>query len=59
VKPSEPVEQPAKETLQPKFYPPPSMDKPEKPVKEEASKRSSPSKVSQSFDHIFDLTQGL
>jgi KaiC/GvpD/RAD55 family RecA-like ATPase len=58
VKPSEPVEQPAKETLQPKFYPPPSMDKPEKPVKEEASKRSSPSKVSQSFDHIFDLTQG-
>jgi KaiC/GvpD/RAD55 family RecA-like ATPase len=54
----EPVGQPAKETSQPKFYPPPSTDKPEKPVKEEASKRPSPPKVSQGFDHIFELTQG-
>ncbi|HLC11269.1 hypothetical protein E6H30_02425 [Candidatus Bathyarchaeota archaeon] len=58
VKPSAPMEQPAKDALQPKFYPPPSPDKPEKPVREEASKRPSPSKVSQGFDHIFELTQG-
>jgi KaiC/GvpD/RAD55 family RecA-like ATPase len=58
VKPSEPVEQPTKETLQPKFYPPPSPDKPEKPVREEAPKRPSPPKASQSFDHIFELTKG-
>jgi KaiC/GvpD/RAD55 family RecA-like ATPase len=58
VKPPEPVEQPAKETLQPKFYPPPSPDKPEKPVREEAPKRPSPPKASQSFDHIFELTKG-
>src|SRR2546428_9467328 len=50
VKPSAPMEQPAKDALQPKFYPPPSPDKPEKPVREEASKRPSPSKVSQGFD---------
>ncbi len=58
VKPSEPMEQTPKEAFQPKFYPPPSSDKPEKPVREEAPKRPSPSKVSQSFDHIFELTQG-
>jgi KaiC/GvpD/RAD55 family RecA-like ATPase len=58
MKPPEPVEQPTKETFQPKFYPPPSTDKPEKPAKEEAPKRPSPPKVSQSFDHIFELTQG-
>jgi KaiC/GvpD/RAD55 family RecA-like ATPase len=58
VKPPAPIEQPAKEALQPKFYPPPSTDKPEKPVREEAPKRPSPSKVSQGFEHIFELTQG-
>ena len=58
VKPSSPMEQPAKEALQPKFYPPPSTEKPEKPVREEAPKRPSPSKVSQGFEHIFELTQG-
>ncbi len=58
MKPPETVQQPAKETIQPKFYPPPSMDKPEKPAREEAPKRPSPPKVSQSFDHIFELTQG-
>jgi KaiC/GvpD/RAD55 family RecA-like ATPase len=58
VKPPEPVEQTPKEAFQPKFYPPPSSDKPEKPVQDEAPKRPSPPKVSQSFDHIFELTQG-
>jgi KaiC/GvpD/RAD55 family RecA-like ATPase len=58
VKPPEPAEQPAKEALQPKFFPPPSGDKPEKPAREEAAKRPSPPKASQSFDHIFELTQG-
>src|SRR6266702_5745957 len=58
MKPSAPMEQPAKEALQPKFYPPPSPDKPEKPVREEAPKRPSPPKISQSFEHIFELTQG-
>ena len=58
VKPPEPMEQIPKETFQPKFYPPPSSDKPEKPAREEAPKRASPPKVSQSFDHIFELTQG-
>src|SRR6266581_3095478 len=57
VRPPELVEQTPKEAFQPKFYPPPSSDKPEKPVREEAPKRPSP-KVSQSFDHIFELTQG-
>src|SRR6266581_3553058 len=57
MKPPAPVE-PAKEALQPKFSPQPSTDKPEKPVREEAPKRPSPSKVSQGFDHIFELTQG-
>jgi KaiC/GvpD/RAD55 family RecA-like ATPase len=58
VKTAAPVEQPAKEAVQPKFSPPPSPDKPEKPVREEASKRPGPSKVSQGFEHIFELTQG-
>ncbi|TMI13211.1 hypothetical protein E6H35_07725 [Candidatus Bathyarchaeota archaeon] len=58
VKPSAPMEQPVKEAVQPKFYPPPSTDKPEKPVREEALKRPSPPKASQSFDHIFELTKG-
>ena len=58
MKPPEPVQQTPKEAFQPKFYPPPSSDKPEKPVREEAPKRPSPPKVSQSFDHIFELTQG-
>src|SRR2546425_5077284 len=58
VKPSAPMEQLVKEALQPKFYPPPSPDKPEKPVREEAPKRPSPSKVSQGFEHIFELTKG-
>src|SRR5713101_3059038 len=58
MKPPAPVEQIPKETFQPKFYPPPSSDKPEKPAREEAPKRPSPPKVSQSFDHIFELTQG-
>jgi KaiC/GvpD/RAD55 family RecA-like ATPase len=58
VKPPEPMEQPAKETFQPKFVPPPSADKPEKPAREDSSKRASPPKASQSFDHIFELTQG-
>ena len=56
VKPS--TEQAAKETIQPKFYPPSSTEKPEKSAREEAPKRLSPAKVSQSFDHIFELTQG-
>jgi KaiC/GvpD/RAD55 family RecA-like ATPase len=55
VKPLEPMDQPAKETVQPKFYPPPSADK---PVREDTPKRPSPSKTSQGFDHIFELTQG-
>jgi KaiC/GvpD/RAD55 family RecA-like ATPase len=58
VKPPEPAEQTPKEPLKPKFYPPPSSDKPEKPVRDEAPKRAVPPKVSQSFDHIFELTQG-
>ena len=58
VKPSAPMEQLAKEAVQPKFYPPPSPDKPEKPVREEALKRPSPPKASQAFDHIFELTKG-
>src|SRR5712692_6594927 len=58
MKSPEPVEQPAKETIQPKFYPPPSPDKPEKPAREEVQKRPSAPKVLQSFDHIFELTQG-
>ena len=52
-----PVQQPVKESFQPKFSSP-LADKPEKPVREEAPKRPSPTKVSQSFDHIFELTQG-
>ncbi|OLD11016.1 MAG: hypothetical protein AUI93_05950 [Crenarchaeota archaeon 13_1_40CM_3_52_10] len=48
-KPPEPVEQTAKEAFQPKL---------EKQVREDAPKRPSPPKVSQSFDHIFELTQG-
>src|SRR5436309_4852545 len=55
MKPPEPVEQPTKETVQPKFYPPPSV---EKPAREEVQKRPSAPRVSQSFDHIFELTQG-
>ncbi len=60
MKPPEPtsVQQPTKETFQPKPSPPIPADKPEKPVKEETSKRPAPSKASQSFDHIFELTQG-
>src|SRR5256712_10100913 len=58
VKPSAPMEQPAKEVLQPKFYLPPSTDKPEKSVRDEASNRPSLPKPSQGFDHIFELTQG-
>src|SRR6267378_5077977 len=58
VKPPELVEQTPKESFQPKFYPPPSAEKPEKPVREDAPKRPSPPKVSQSFDHIFEITQG-
>jgi KaiC/GvpD/RAD55 family RecA-like ATPase len=57
-KPPEPVQQPAKEIVQPKFYPPPSPDKSEKPAREEAPKRSIAPKASRSFDHIFELTQG-
>src|SRR3989441_817504 len=49
MKPPEPVEQTAKEAFQPKL---------EKQVREDAPKRPSPPKVSQSFDHIFELTQG-
>lgn len=59
MKSPEPVlmQQTAKEAFQPKISSP-SADKPEKPVREEASKRPSPPKGSQSFDHIFELTQG-
>src|SRR5437867_602125 len=45
MKPPEPVEQPTKETVQPKFYSPPSADKPEKPVREESQKRPSAPRV--------------
>ena len=58
MKPPEPVQQTAREGFQPKPSPPIPVDKPEKPVKEEAPKRPTPPKVSQSFDHIFELTQG-
>jgi len=58
VKPPEPMEPTPKEASQPKFYPPPSSDKQEKPVRNDAPKRSSPPRVSQSFDHIFEITQG-
>jgi len=58
VRPPEPVEQTPKDALQPKFFPPPSTDKSEKPIRNEAPKRPSPPKVSQSFDHIFEITQG-
>src|SRR5438128_8831336 len=54
----EPVEEPTTETVQPKFYPPPSPDKPEKPVADEASHRPIPYKDSEGFDHMFELTQG-
>src|SRR5438094_4190785 len=47
MKPPEPVEQPTKETVQPKSYSQPSADKPERPAREEAQKRPSPPKVSQ------------
>jgi KaiC/GvpD/RAD55 family RecA-like ATPase len=57
-KPPEPVQPPTKEVVQSKFSPQPSSDKPEKPAREEAPKRPSTPKASQSFDHIFDLTQG-
>ena len=57
MKPPEPVEQPTKETIQPKFYPSSSPDKAEKPARE-AQKHTSTPKISQSFDHIFELTQG-
>jgi KaiC/GvpD/RAD55 family RecA-like ATPase len=57
-KPPEPVQPPTREVVQAKFSPQPSTDKPEKPAREEASKRPGASKASQSFDHIFDLTQG-
>jgi KaiC/GvpD/RAD55 family RecA-like ATPase len=58
LKPPEPAAQPSKGTSQPKFYPPPSTDKPEKPVQDAAPKRPSPPKISQGFDHIFEITQG-
>ncbi len=60
MKPTEPlpVQQTAKEAFQPKISPQIPAEKPEKVVKEEAPKRSSPPKVSQGFDHIFELTQG-
>ncbi len=58
LKPPDSAEQPGKEAIQPKFYPPPSTDRPEKPAREEAPKRPSAPRVSQSFDHIFELTQG-
>ncbi len=58
MKPPDSVEQPGKETIQPKFYPPPSTDRSEKPAREEVPKRPSAPRVSQSFDHIFELTQG-
>jgi KaiC/GvpD/RAD55 family RecA-like ATPase len=57
-KPPEPVQPPTKEVVQSKFSPQPSGDKPEKPAREEPPKRLSTPKASQSFDHIFDLTQG-
>jgi len=57
-KPPDSAEHPGKETIQPKFYPPPSTDKPEKQAREEVLRRPSAPKVSQSFDHIFELTQG-
>src|SRR5207249_7188699 len=57
MKPPEPVEQPTKETVQPKSYSQPSADKPERPAREEAQKRPSPPKVSQSFEHIFERSE--
>src|SRR5437660_6698978 len=57
MKTPESVEQPTKETVQPKFYPPPSADKPEKPTREEARKRRSAPRGRQSSDHILELPQ--
>jgi KaiC/GvpD/RAD55 family RecA-like ATPase len=57
VKPPEPVEATPKPTFQPKI-PSPSSEKPAQPSKEDTPKRPSAPKVSQDFDHIFELTQG-
>ena len=58
VKAPEPVVEAPKPTFQPKISPSLSSDKPAQPTKEDAPKRPSAPKVSQSFDHIFELTQG-
>ena len=58
VKPPEPVVEAPKPTLQTKISSSISGDKSAPPTKEEAPKRSSAPKVSQSFDHIFELTNG-
>ena len=58
IKPPEPMADFPKPTFQPKVSPPAPADKPAQPTKEEAPKRPSPPKVSQGFDHIFELTQG-
>ncbi len=57
VKVPDPVQQPVKE-MSPKPSPPIQADKPEKLAKQEAPKSPAPSKLSKSFDHIFELTQG-
>jgi KaiC/GvpD/RAD55 family RecA-like ATPase len=50
--------QPSKEAPQPKSTPPSSPSRLEKPAPQEVPKQPSPPKVSQGFDHIFELTQG-
>ncbi len=54
-KPQEPTIEAPKPAVAPKFNP---TAPPDKPAKEELPKKTSTPRVSQSFDHIFELTQG-
>jgi KaiC/GvpD/RAD55 family RecA-like ATPase len=60
LKPSEPLEDAGKPVFAPapKSVPTPMSDKADKQVRDEAVKRPSAPKVSQSFDHIFELAKG-
>ena len=58
-KPSPPAGETPKPASQPKVStPPPAPEKPAQPAKQEAPKRPPAPKAAQSFDHIFELTQG-
>ncbi len=54
-KPLDPSPNASKPAVAPKFTP---TAPPDKPAKEETPKKTSTPRVSQSFDHIFELTQG-